>query len=81
MTTPYTESLYTPVQKSKQAHYYGYGWRVHKDGVYGHTGSDGTAAWVDSQRQLIVLVFTQSPTEDKLRDRFFKLVQLAVEKP
>lgn len=81
MTTPYTESLYTPVQKSKQEHYYGYGWRVHKDGVYGHTGSDGTAAWVDSQRQLIVLVFTQSPTGNKLRDRFFKLVQLAVEKP
>ena len=81
MTTPYTESLYTPVQKSKQEHYYGYGWRVHKDGVYGHTGSDGTAAWVDPQRQLIVLVFTQSPAGNKLRDRFFKLVQLAVEKP
>ena len=81
MTTPYTETLYTPVQKSKQAHYYGYGWRVHKDDVYGHTGSDGTAAWVDPQRQLIVLVFTQSPAGNNLRDRFFKLVQLAVEKP
>ena len=81
MTTPYTELLYTPVQKSKQAYYYGYGWRVHKDGVYGHTGSDGTAAWVDPKNQLIVLAFTQSPAGSKLRDRFFKLVQLAVEKP
>ena len=81
MTTPHTESLYTPVQKSKQAYYYGYGWRVHKDGVYGHTGSDGTAAWVDPKNQLIVLAFTQSPAGSRLRDRFFKLVQLAVEKP
>ncbi|SVD73925.1 uncharacterized protein METZ01_LOCUS426779, partial [marine metagenome] len=80
MTTPHTESLYTPVQKSKQEHYYGYGWRVHKDGVYGHTGSDGTAAWVDPKNQLIVLAFTQSPAGSRLRDRFFKLVQLAVEK-
>ena len=81
MTTPHTESLYTSDEKSKQLHYYGYGWRVHKDGVFGHTGSDGTAAWVDPEDQLIVLAFTQSPAGSKLRDRFFKLVQLAVVNP
>ena len=81
MTTPHTESLYTFDEKAKQPHYYGYGWRVHKDGVFGHTGSDGTAAWVDPEDQLIVLAFTQSPAGSRLRDRFFKLVQLAVEKP
>ena len=81
MTTPHTESLYTFDEKAKQPHYYGYGWRVHKDGVFGHTGSDGTAAWVDPEDQLIVLAFTQSPAGSKLRDRFFKLVQLAIEKP
>ena len=81
MTTPHTESVYTSDEKAKQLHYYGYGWRVHKDGVFGHTGSDGTAAWVDPEKHLIVLVFTQSPAGSKLRDRFFKLVQLAVENP
>ncbi|HBU60221.1 MAG TPA: hypothetical protein DEB48_10295, partial [Verrucomicrobiales bacterium] len=70
----------SPAEQMKQSHYYGYGWRVHKDGVYGHTGSDGTAAWVDPKNQLIVLVFTQSPSGSLLRDRFFKLMQLAVEK-
>ena len=81
MTTPHTQPLYTPTEKAKQPHYYGYGWRVHKDGVFGHMGSDGTAAWVDPEDQLIVLAFTQSPAGSKLRDRFFKLVQLAIEKP
>ena len=81
MTAPHTESLYTSDEKAKQPHYYGYGWRVHKDGVFGHTGSDGTAAWVDPEEQLIVLAFTQSPTGSKLRDRFFKLIRLAVENP
>ena len=41
--------------------------------------TDGTAAWVDPKNQLIVLAFTQSPSGNKLRDRFFKLVQLAIE--
>ena len=81
MTAPHTQSLYTSTEKANQPNYYGYGWRVHKDGVFGHTGSDGTAAWVDPEDQLIVLAFTQSPAGSKLRDRFFKLVQLAVEKP
>tara|TARA_Y100000589_G_scaffold186146_1_gene176276 strand:- start:1474 stop:2643 length:1170 start_codon:yes stop_codon:yes gene_type:complete len=80
ITTPHTASLFSPAEQMKQSHYYGYGWRVHKDGVYGHTGSDGTAAWVDPKNQLIVLVFTQSPSGSLLRDRFFKLMQLAVEK-
>jgi CubicO group peptidase (beta-lactamase class C family) len=48
------------------------------EGVFAHSGSDGTAAWVDPKNQLIVLVFTQSPAGNKLRDRFFKLVQLSI---
>ncbi len=63
--------------------YYGYGWRVRPDGVYHHGGSDGTAAWIDPERQLVVLVLTQSPSAagKTLRRRFFELVRLAVETP
>ena len=79
ITTPHTASLYSPAAKGEQKHFYGYGWRVYPEGVFAHSGSDGTAAWVDPNNQLIVLVFTQSPAGNKLRDRFFKLVQLAIE--
>lgn len=37
------------------------GWTVLKDGSYAHSGSDGTAAIVNPDLQLIVLIFTQSP--------------------
>ena len=79
LTTPHTRTLYGPSEKINQEHFYGYGWRVYLKGVFAHSGSDGTAAWVDPKNQLIVLVFTQSPAGNKLRDRFFKLVQLAIE--
>ena len=79
LTTPHTATLYGPVEKIKREHFYGYGWRVYPEGVFAHSGSDGTAAWVDTKNQLIVLAFTQSPAGNKLRDRFFKLVQLSIE--
>ena len=79
LTTPHTATLYGPAEKIKREHFYGYGWRVYLEGAFAHSGSDGTAAWVDPKNQLIVLVFTQSPAGNKLRDRFFKLVQLAIE--
>jgi len=79
LTTPHTASLYSPTEKGEQKYFYGYGWRVYPEGVFAHSGSDGTAAWVDPKNQLIVLVFTQSATGNKLRDRFFKLVQLSIE--
>lgn len=81
MTSPQTASIYSPIDRVKRESFYGYGWAVQKDGVFVHTGSDGTAAWVDPKHQLIVLVFTQSPSGNTLRDRFFKLVQLSIEKP
>ncbi len=79
LTTPHTAKLCSPAEKIKREHFYGYGWRVYPEGVFAHSGSDGTASWVDPMNQLIVLVFTQSPAGNKLRDRFFKLVQLAIE--
>lgn len=59
--------------------YYGYGWAVSADGVYSHTGSDGTAAYVDPARQLIVLVFTQTPAGRNPAERFRALVRASIE--
>ena len=66
---------------------YGYGWAVEDGaegwgsgaGVFGHSGSDGTDAFVDPERGLIGLVFTQTPAGRPPFRRFRELVQLAVE--
>ena len=78
MTTPHTASVYSPEEKVSRESFYGYGWSVSKDGVFSHGGSDGTTAWVDPNNELIVLVFTQSPGERNLRNRFMKLVQTSI---
>ena len=57
---------------------YGMGWAVAEDGTFSHTGSDGTAAWVDPAEKLIVLVFTQTPRGDNPRSEFFDLVRSAI---
>ncbi len=57
---------------------YGFGWRVEPDGTFGHTGSDGTAAWVDPANDLIVLVFTQNPRGKNPREKFLQLVRSAI---
>ncbi len=61
------------------ASHYGYGWRIGEDGVYSHSGSDGTNAFVDPNRDLIVLVFTQTPNGRNPVRRFLEIVNLAVE--
>ena len=57
---------------------YGYGWRI-TDGTYGHSGSDGTNAWIDPDRGIVGLVFTQTPEGRPSLDRFRQLVNLAIE--
>ncbi len=59
--------------------YYGYGWSVAADGSYSHSGSDGTSAFVDPSRGLVVLVFTQTPRGRNPASRFRELVKLALE--
>jgi len=54
---------------------YGMGWAVDEDGTFSHTGSDGTAAWVDPVENLIVLVFTQTPRGANPRNKFLELVR------
>jgi CubicO group peptidase (beta-lactamase class C family) len=57
---------------------YGYGWRVSRDGTFSHGGSDGTQAWVDPNRNLIVLVFTQTPNGENPASKFLQLVRSAI---
>ncbi len=59
--------------------YYGYGWSVSADGVFSHGGSDGTNAFVDPARGLIVLAFTQTPRGNSPVGRFLDVVRDAIE--
>ncbi|RLD21482.1 MAG: hypothetical protein DRI71_08875 [Bacteroidetes bacterium] len=79
MIAPQTKAIYTEEERDTQNYYYGYGWRVMKDGVFRHSGSDGTAAYIDPANDLIVLFFTQSPGEvNPLADRFFQLTKTSI---
>jgi CubicO group peptidase (beta-lactamase class C family) len=57
---------------------YGMGWVVDPDRTFSHTGSDGTAAWVDPNEDLIVLVFTQTPGGPNPRGKFMELVRSSI---
>jgi CubicO group peptidase (beta-lactamase class C family) len=57
---------------------YGYGWGVAPDGVFSHTGSDGTGAWIDPAEDLIVLAFTQTPRGANPRAKFLEMVRMAI---
>jgi len=57
---------------------YGYGWFLAESGVYYHSGSDGTYAWVDPANRMIGLVFTQTPRGPNPRNKFRELVGAAI---
>jgi CubicO group peptidase (beta-lactamase class C family) len=67
----------TPHVKIDERASYGLGWQIDAAGVYSHSGSDGTYAWVDPARDLLGLVFTQSPGGINPREEFRKIVTLA----
>lgn len=58
---------------------YGYGWSI-GDGRYGHGGSDGTNAWIDPEREIIGLVFTQTPRGHNPLSRFRDVVNQSIER-
>jgi CubicO group peptidase (beta-lactamase class C family) len=58
---------------------YGLGWSVATDASYSHAGSDGTMGWVDPARELIGMVFTQSPGGRNPVREFQRLVNRAVD--
>jgi CubicO group peptidase (beta-lactamase class C family) len=57
---------------------YGFGWQVDEDGTFWHTGSDGTAAYMAPDEDLIVLLLTQSPTRRLPRREFLEVVRAAI---
>ena len=67
-----------PRVKMNEGSGYGYGWMVRNDGTYSHTGSDGTMAWVDPAREIIGMVFTQSPGGGNPVAQFRALVEQSV---
>ena len=76
------EAMTTPkihiAGEGHHASYYGYGWSI-TEGTYGHGGSDGTEAWLDPERELFGLVFTQTPRGENPLARFRAMVNLAIE--
>ena len=58
---------------------YGLGWQIADDGAYSHAGSDGTMAWVDPAREIIGMVFTQSPGGRNPLREFQQLVNRAAD--
>ncbi|MCK4760322.1 MAG: beta-lactamase family protein [Candidatus Aminicenantes bacterium] len=78
MTSPHTASIYTPEEREKQERFYGYGWSVSKNGVFSHGGSDGTVAWVDPEKKLIILIFTQTRGGGELRAPFVEMVNASI---
>jgi CubicO group peptidase (beta-lactamase class C family) len=59
---------------------YGFGWVLPGNGVFLHTGSDGTMAWVDPANGIVGMVLTQSPGGINPTAEFRKLVTDACER-
>ena len=73
-----TRAAVQPRVKINDASSYGAGWMIRPDGSYSHSGSDGTMAWVDPARELIGMVFTQSPGGNNPTAQFRTLVEQSV---
>eukprot|EP00913_Durusdinium_trenchii_P028461 g26689.t1 len=74
MTTPQNRQAFTPEQLKKSPRLYGYGWFIYEKGRFGHTGSEGTFAWIDPKRRIVGMVLTQSPKGKTPRQQFINLV-------
>ncbi len=59
---------------------YGCGWRIHADGSFSHSGSDGTYVWADPETQMFALMFTQSPAPNQPHAAFCEAFKAAVVK-
>jgi CubicO group peptidase (beta-lactamase class C family) len=79
MTSPQTISAYTAEEAKKRDSFYGFGWSVNTDGVFSHGGSEGTFSWIDPNRNLFGLIFTQSPGGNIPRKKFIDLINAACE--
>ena len=57
---------------------YGYGWVVSRNGMFSHAGFRGTFAIVDPQKDLIILIFSQSREGGTPGNEFIEMVQKAI---
>jgi len=82
MLSRQSETIYPPEKRRDFKKYYGFGWFIGEDGVFSHSGSDGTFAWCDPNTKVIGLVFTQSPGGKllSLREEFKKVVEASIYK-
>ena len=82
LTKESVELLTSPKISAGETDSYGYGFRIDNE-IYGHSGSDGTRAWVDPQREIIALVFTQTPGAGREGgnpwEKFRDLVNLSID--
>ena len=76
-TRPQTLHVYDEEELRERESFYGFGWGVTTEGVFSHGGSDGTFAWVDPAKQIIGIVFTQSPGGGNPRRQFMRVVDAA----
>jgi CubicO group peptidase (beta-lactamase class C family) len=74
-TTSHTDDVDMP---SGSDNGYGFGWSVEQDGTFSHGGSDGTWAWVDPAREIVGIVFTQSPGGKIPRQQFRRVVNASI---
>lgn len=76
---PQTDHVATPMidRDTGRAFSYGLGWKVSPEGVYYHSGSEGTFAWIDPSRDLFGLLLTQSPGGGIPREQFVARVTAA----
>jgi CubicO group peptidase (beta-lactamase class C family) len=81
-TSPQTPPIPAAKDEPEKKTFYGFGWSLFPDGIFAHGGSEGTYAWIDPKRQLIVLVLTQSPGSIRPRQQFIELVtNVCIEEP
>jgi CubicO group peptidase (beta-lactamase class C family) len=64
----------TPKIRINERSQYGFGWMISEDGIFSHSGSDGTMAWVDPANDLLGMVLTQSPGGRNPTQAFQKLI-------
>jgi CubicO group peptidase (beta-lactamase class C family) len=68
---PHAAYVYSAEQQKERDRFYGLHWTVYTDryrpvaapfspGIFEHAGSDGTLAWADPSREMILIYITQS---------------------
>ncbi|HJU74053.1 MAG TPA: serine hydrolase domain-containing protein [Gemmatimonadaceae bacterium] len=78
-TQPHADYVYRQSRREQMDRFYGLNWEVRTDkyrtveapftaGTFSHAGSDGTLAWADPARNLIVIYITQSRGTDTRMD-------------